>query len=185
MRLLATQGPGTGARVPSQETLNIVLADDHEVVRGGLKLLLETEPDFEVVAEAGDIDAARRCVREHHPKVLVLDLNMPGKPVLEAIPGLRKEAPDTQIVVLTMRDDVAFVREAREAGALGYVLKGLSIWLRSRSVRLLCVAESATSWGITVCTPSRATPRPARTCRAGPHLPTRILRGPSNAAIDT
>ena len=109
--------------MPSQETLNIVLADDHEVVRGGLKLLLETEPDFEVVAEAGDIDAARRCVREHHPKVLVLDLNMPGKPVLEAIPGLRKEAPDTQIVVLTMRDDVAFVREAREAGALGYVLK--------------------------------------------------------------
>lgn len=123
MRLLATQERGTGARMPSQETLNIVLADDHEVVRGGLKLLLETEPDFEVVAEAGDIDAARRCVREHHPKVLVLDLNMPGKPVLEAIPGLRKEAPDTQIVVLTMRDDVAFVHEAREAGALGYVLK--------------------------------------------------------------
>ena len=109
--------------MPSQETLNIVLADDHEVVRGGLKLLLETEPDFEVVAEAGDIDAARRCVREHHPKVLVLDLNMPGKPVLEAIPGLRKEAPDTQIVVLTMRDDVAFVHEAQEAGALGYLLK--------------------------------------------------------------
>ena len=109
--------------MPSQETLNIVLADDHEVVRGGLKLLLETEPDFEVVAEAGDIDAARRCVCEHHPKVLVLDLNMPGKPVLDAIPGLRKEAPDTQIVVLTMRDDLAFVREAREAGALGYVLK--------------------------------------------------------------
>ena len=109
--------------MPSQETLNIVLADDHEVVRGGLKLLLETEPDFEVVAEAGDIDAARRCVREHHPKVLVLDLNMPGKPVLDAIPDLRKEAPDTQIVVLTMRDDVAFVHEARQAGALGYVLK--------------------------------------------------------------
>jgi len=109
--------------LPSQERLNIVLADDHEVVRGGLKLLLETEPDFEVVAEAGDIDAVRRCVREHHPHVLVLDLNMPGKPVLEAIPGLRKQAPDTQIVVLTMPDDVAFVEEARRAGALGYVLK--------------------------------------------------------------
>lgn len=100
-----------------------MLADDHEVVRGGLKLLLERELDFEVVAEAGDVDAARRCVREHHPNVLVLDLNMPGKPVLEAIPSLRKEAPDTQIVVLTMRDEVAFVEEARQAGALGYVLK--------------------------------------------------------------
>ena len=109
--------------MPSQTILNIVLADDHEVVRGGLKLLLETEPDFEVVAEAGDVDTARRCVRKHHPNVLVLDLNMPGKPVLEAIPGLRAEAPATQIVVLTMRDDLAFVEEARRAGAVGYVLK--------------------------------------------------------------
>jgi two-component system, NarL family, response regulator NreC len=105
------------------QTLRIVLADDHEIVRGGLKLLLEAEPDIEVVAEAGDIDAVRTCVRHHRPTVLVLDLNMPGKPVLDAIPGLRAEAPDTQIVVLTMRDDAAFVEEARRAGALGYVLK--------------------------------------------------------------
>jgi two-component system response regulator NreC len=103
--------------------LQIVLADDHQVVCGGLKLLLEEEPDFEVVAEAGDIVSTRRCVREHHPSVLVLDLNMPGGQVLDSIPGLRSAAPDTQIVVLTMRDDVAFVEEARRAGALGYVLK--------------------------------------------------------------
>jgi two-component system response regulator NreC len=103
--------------------LRIVLADDHQVVRGGLRLLLEAEPDFEVVAEAGDIASTRRCVRQHHPSVLVLDLNMPGGSVLDAIPGLRSEAPDTQIVVLTMRDDLAFVEEARQSGALGYVLK--------------------------------------------------------------
>jgi two-component system response regulator NreC len=102
--------------------LQIVLADDHQVVRGGLKLLLEAEPDFEVVAEAGDIASTRRCVREHHPSVLVLDLNMPGGHVLDSIPGLRSDAPNTQIVVLTMRDE-AFVEEARRAGALGYVLK--------------------------------------------------------------
>jgi two-component system response regulator NreC len=117
------QGPVIGAQLPSQKMLKIVLADDHQVVRGGLRLLLESEPDFEVVAEAGEIASARRCVREHSPSVLVLDLNMPGGSVLDAIPGLRSEAPDTQIVVLTMRDDLAFVEEARQAGALGYVLK--------------------------------------------------------------
>ena len=103
--------------------LRIVLADDHQVVRGGLKLVLEAEPDFEVVAEAGDIESTRRSVREHRPSVLVLDLNMPGGSVLDAIPGLRSWAPETQIVVLTMRDELSIVDRARQAGAIGYVLK--------------------------------------------------------------
>jgi two-component system, NarL family, response regulator NreC len=107
----------------SRSKVQIVLADDHQVVRGGLKHLLEAEPDFEVVAEAGDIASTRRCVRERQPSVLVLDLNMPGGRVLDSIPALRSDAPDTQIVVLTMRDDLAFVDEARRAGAIGYVLK--------------------------------------------------------------
>jgi two-component system response regulator NreC len=76
-----------------------------------------------VVAEAGDVEAARRYVRGHKPQVLVLDLNMPGGSVLEAIPSLRQEAPATQIVVLTMQEDPAFAREALRAGALAYVLK--------------------------------------------------------------
>jgi two-component system response regulator NreC len=112
-----------GAQLSSQKMLQIVLADDHQVVRGGLRLLLEAEPDIEVVAEAGDIKSTQRCVLQHHPSVLVLDLNMPGGSGLAAIPHLRSEAPDTQIVVLTMRDDLPFVDEARQAGALGYVLK--------------------------------------------------------------
>jgi two-component system, NarL family, response regulator NreC len=101
----------------------IVIADDHSVVRSGLRMLLDAEPDLEVVAEAGDIDGARRYVRGHKPAVLILDLNMPGEPSLPAIPELREEFPDTQIVVLTMQDDPAFAREAMRAGALGYVLK--------------------------------------------------------------
>src|SRR6185312_11313015 len=103
--------------------VRIVLADDHQVVRAGLKLLLDAEEDFEVVAEASDVDAARRYVRGHHPAVLVLDLNMPGGSSLEAIPQIRQESPDTQIVVLTMQQEPAFAREALGAGALGYVLK--------------------------------------------------------------
>ena len=86
-------------------------------------MLLDSEPDFEVVAEASDIESAKRYVRGHHPKVLVLDLNMPGGSSLEAIPILRQESPDTQIVVLTMQQEPAFAREALGAGALGYVLK--------------------------------------------------------------
>ncbi|MGD0980876.1 MAG: response regulator transcription factor [Solirubrobacteraceae bacterium] len=106
-----------------ESVIRIVIADDHAVVRSGLRLLLDAEADFEVVAEAGDVDAARRYVRGHHPAVLVLDLNMPGGSSLEAIPAIRAEAPDTQIVVLTMQGEPAFAREALSAGALGYVLK--------------------------------------------------------------
>jgi two-component system response regulator NreC len=108
--------------VPAGPT-RIVIADDHSVVRSGLRMLLDAEPDLEVVAEAGDVDSARRYVRGHKPAVLILDLNMPGEPSLPAIPTLREEFPNTQIVVLTMQDDPAFAREAMRAGALGYVLK--------------------------------------------------------------
>jgi two-component system response regulator NreC len=115
---------GTGEeRPPAAESIRIVLADDHAVVRSGLRLLLDNESDFEVVAEASDIDSARRYVRGHHPKVLVLDLNMPGGSSLEAIPVIREESPGTQIVVLTMQTEPVFAREALAAGALGYVLK--------------------------------------------------------------
>jgi two-component system response regulator NreC len=110
-------------RGDQHDAVKIVIADDHAVVRSGLRMLLDSESGFEVVAEAGDVDSARRYVRGHHPAVLVLDLNMPGGSSLEAIPDLREEFPDTQIVVLTMQDDPAFAREAMRAGALGYVLK--------------------------------------------------------------
>src|SRR5271165_3619471 len=109
--------------IVSPETIRIVLADDHAVVRSGLRLLLDNEPDFEVVAEASDVAGASRYVRGHHPAVLVLDLNMPGGSSLEAIPAIREESPDTQIVVLTMQQEPAFARQALGSGALGYVLK--------------------------------------------------------------
>ena len=103
--------------------IRIVLADDHAVVRSGLRLLLDAEKDFEVVAEAGDVESAARYVRGHRPAVLVLDLNMPGGSSLEAIPGIRESAPETQIVILTMQEEPAFARQALSAGAIGYVLK--------------------------------------------------------------
>ena len=104
-------------------TIRVVIADDHAVVRRGLRQVLDAEEGFEVVAEASDLDGARRYVRGHHPDVLVLDLNMPGGSSLDGIPEIRAECPGTQIVVLTMQDEPAYARHALGAGALGYVLK--------------------------------------------------------------
>jgi two-component system, NarL family, response regulator NreC len=109
---------------PDEDTpIRIVIADDHAVVRRGLRQVLETEAGFEVVAEATNLDDARRYVRGHQADVLVLDLNMPGGSSLEHIPDIRTEFPDTQIVVLTMQNEPAYARQALSAGALGYVLK--------------------------------------------------------------
>ena len=105
------------------EKIRIVIADDHAIVRRGLRQLLDSEDAFEVVAEAEDVASARRYVRGHHPDVLVLDLNMPGEESIEAIPGLRSEFPDTQIVVLTMQNEPAYARRTLSDGVLGYVLK--------------------------------------------------------------
>ena len=101
----------------------MVIADDHTVVRQGLRLLIDNEDGLQVIAEAGTVPDAERMTRAHRPSVLVLDLNMPGGSSLEAIPRLRTEARDTAIVVLTMQDDPAFARQALQAGALGFVLK--------------------------------------------------------------
>jgi two-component system response regulator NreC len=114
---------GSGQVGGGNGLITIVLADDHIVVRSALRLLLEAEPDIEVVAEAGDAEAAIRYVSGHHPTVLILDLNMPGGSGLQAIPKIRSQSPGTQIVVLTMQDETTFAREALQAGVLAYILK--------------------------------------------------------------
>ncbi len=103
--------------------LTVVLADDHVVVRTGLRLLLEAEPGIEVVAEAGDVTAALEHVERTRPDVLVLDLHMPGEPSLPAIPRLRELSPDTKVLVLTAQRDPSFAGEALRVGAAGYVPK--------------------------------------------------------------
>ena len=104
-------------------TFTLVLADDHNVMRSGLRMLLDAEADFAVLAEAADVPGAFRQVRNHRPDVLVLDLNMPGGSSIDAIRRLAPISPDTAVVVLTMEEDRAFVREALDAGASGYVQK--------------------------------------------------------------
>jgi two-component system response regulator NreC len=106
-------------------TIRIVLAEDHRVVRAGLRLLLNAEEGIEVVAEVGDVDGMLRAVLGHKPDVLVLALTMPGTLTpLEALPHVRERSADTATVVLTMHDDPAYARRAFRGGALGYVLNG-------------------------------------------------------------
>jgi len=126
---------------PAATPIRIVLADDHPVVRRGLCMLLDDELDFDVVAEAADVEEARRFVRGHHPAVLVLDLNMPGGPSIAAIPSIRAEFPETHIVVLTMQQEPASARDALAAGATGYVLKQAADSELVEAVRLAAAGE--------------------------------------------
>jgi two-component system response regulator NreC len=105
------------------ESIRIVLADDHAVVRSGLRYVLENEPGFAVIAEAGDVAETLRKVRAIRPDVLVLDLNMGSESSLGSIGTLLEESPETRIVVLTMQDEPAFARQALQSGAAAYVLK--------------------------------------------------------------
>jgi two-component system response regulator NreC len=131
-----------GAGPQTTEPIRIVIADDHAVVRSALRMLLDAESDLEVVAEAGDVQAAVRYVLGHKPSVLILDLNMPGEPSLKAIPKIREASPKTEIVVLTMQDEPEFARTAMQAGVLGYVLKEAADAELVKAVRLAAVGET-------------------------------------------
>jgi two-component system response regulator NreC len=103
--------------------IRVVIVDDHAVVRSGLKLLLEREPDIEPVGEAANAGDALFRALEHKPDVLLIDVTMPGESGIEAIPKLLEASPETKILVLSMQDDPRYVRAAFGAGANGYVLK--------------------------------------------------------------
>jgi two-component system response regulator NreC len=106
-----------------QETVTVVLADDHELVRDGIRMVLEAQPDIEVVAQAPDAETAARYVLGHKPSILILDLSMPGKPSLELMPQMIEASPNTSVIVLTMQNEPAFARKALQAGAKGFVVK--------------------------------------------------------------
>lgn len=119
------------------EHLSLVIADDHAVVRQGIRLLLEAEEDFEVVGEGSDLAETRELLRQLAPHVLVLDLHMGGALSLTALSDLRAASPATAVVILTMDDDPAFVQPAWAAGAAGYVLKEASRDELIRAVRMV------------------------------------------------
>ena len=104
-------------------TARVLVADDHAVVRTGLRHILEAMPGITVVAEAADAAGALRLAREHVPDVVVLDVSMPGPSGLSVLPALRRDVPTARVLVLSMYDDAEYVDEGVRAGAHGYVLK--------------------------------------------------------------
>jgi two-component system response regulator NreC len=120
----------------------IVIADDHAVMRSGLRMLLEAEDDLEVLAEAGDVEETIRKLKGFKPDILLLDLHMPGGPSLKAMPEMREASPGTGVVVLTMQNSPAFVREALRSGALGYVTKEAADTDVVEAVRLAASGQS-------------------------------------------
>ena len=119
----------------SSTPITIVIADDHAVVRQGLRLLLEAEDDLAVVGESSDIDQTSTLLRECTPAVVLLDLHMGRELSLSALFELRSASPSTAVVILTMEDDPAFVAPAWNAGAAGYVLKEASRTDLVRAIR--------------------------------------------------
>ena len=105
-------------------TISIFLADDHPVVRRGVRTLLEADPHFTVIGEAGDGLEAVRLIERLRPNVLILDLMIPGLSGLEVLRIVRQRSPQTEVVILSMHSNSAFVAEALKNGAIGYVLKG-------------------------------------------------------------
>jgi len=116
----------------------ILLADDHTILRAGLAMLIEAQPDLVVVAEAADGVEAVEKTRTFRPDIVILDLTMPRLSGLEALREIRRDCPQTQVLVLTMHDDAAYGRSLIAAGARGYVTKKVAdreLLLAIRAVR--------------------------------------------------
>jgi DNA-binding NarL/FixJ family response regulator len=103
--------------------IRVLIADDHGIVRSGLRMLIDRQSDMEVVAEVEDGVAALEGAQRHHPTVAVLDVSMPRMTGLQAAREIRAHSPDTRVVMLSMHDDERYFLEGLEAGAAGYVLK--------------------------------------------------------------
>lgn len=127
IELHAVASPAEGEQdVSPPVPIRVVLADDHAMMRHGLRLTLDDAHDVEVVAEADDMASARSHVQLRAPDVLVLDLRIRGGSSVEMIGALREHSPATKVVVLSMDDSPAFAQHALAAGALGFVLKELA-----------------------------------------------------------
>jgi DNA-binding NarL/FixJ family response regulator len=110
----------------ADEPVTVVLVDDHVLMREGLRQILETQPDVLVVGEAGDSATAIEVVAKHQPRVVLLDVEIPGGDVTDTVTALRKSAPGTEVIILSMYDGPHLVQRLLALGIRGYLLKSVS-----------------------------------------------------------
>lgn len=141
-------------------TIRLLIADDHAILRAGLRMLVEAQSDMRVIAEATDGNETVTRVAEAKPDVVLLDLSMPKSTGLQAIPEIRRRCPRARVLVLSMYEDIAYVRAAFDAGAVGYVLKkaadaelltAIRTVVGGRNISVLVVKKCSPSlrWGST------------------------------------
>jgi two-component system response regulator NreC len=145
------------------DRIRIALCDDHAIVRSGLRRILEAEPDLEVVAEAATADEAVTVARETQPDVFVMDVGLPDRNGVAATADVCKVSPATKVLVLTVHDDVAYLRRAFDAGAVGYLVKEAADIELVQAVRQVAKGRQYVhpTLGAALLAPDAATARPA------------------------
>ncbi len=126
----------------TESTIRVLVADDHAVVREGIRHVLEREPGFEVVAEAANGSDVVELAERHHPDVVVLDISMPGESGLQVAARLRRSVPDARVLILSMHDNTEYVLESVRAGAHGYLLKDTAATELRRAVLAVRAGEA-------------------------------------------
>jgi len=126
----------------SETTIRVLVADDHTVVREGIRYVLEREPGFEVVAEAARSADVVALAEQHRPDVAVLDISMPGASGIQVTAQLRQRVPETRILILSMYENAEYVLESVRAGAHGYILKDTAATELRRAVRAVQEGEA-------------------------------------------
>ncbi|HEX9054506.1 MAG TPA: response regulator transcription factor [Gemmatimonadales bacterium] len=126
----------------TEPTIRVLVADDHAVVREGIRHVLEREPGFEVVAEAANGSEVLPLAERHRPDVAVLDISMPGESGIQVAAQLRQRLPETRILILSMYDNAEYVLESVRAGAHGYILKDTAATELRRAIRAVQNGEA-------------------------------------------
>jgi two-component system response regulator NreC len=129
-------------------TIRIIVADDHQIVRQGLRLLLAAEPDMEVIAEADNGRKVLKKAQELLPDVIIMDLSMPELNGIEATRQILSEVPETRIIALSMHSDSLFVLNMIKAGASGYLLKDCALEELIKAIRTVVSRKTYLSPGI-------------------------------------
>jgi two-component system, NarL family, response regulator NreC len=129
--------------------IRIFLADDHTILREGIRSLLENESDMEVVGEAEDGHQAVKMVRQIKPDVVLMDIAMPRLNGLEATSQIKKLIPDSKILILTMHDNEEYIRKALASGAMGYILKDAAARELMDAIRAVYRGEAVLSPAVT------------------------------------